>query len=83
MITAWGPLRDDIRAFIAALDDAGRDVVYHTTKGIEQRDVLWHLMLHVVNHGTEHRSQVTLCLVLHDIDMGNLALIHHLRTVRA
>lgn len=69
---AWGPLRDEMRAFLAALGDPGRVVEYRTTRGIPQQDVLWQLILHVFNHHTEHRAQVALVLAMNGIDVGSL-----------
>jgi uncharacterized damage-inducible protein DinB len=34
--------------------------------------------MHVVNHGTEHRSQVALYLAIQGIDVNNLDLIYYL-----
>lgn len=69
---AWGPLRDEMRAFLTALGDSGRVVEYRTTRGIPQQDILWQLILHVFNHHTEHRAQVALVLAMNGIDVGSL-----------
>jgi uncharacterized damage-inducible protein DinB len=79
LVTAWEPLRAEMRAFVLGVDDPNQDVIYYRTNGEEKRNVWWHLFLHVVNHGTEHRSQVALYLAMHGIDVGNLDLIEYLR----
>ena len=75
----WTPLRGEVLEFVAAVKDAHEVVVYRNTKGVEFQNVLWHLLLHVVNHGTEHRSQAALYLAMQGIDLGNLDLIHYIR----
>ena len=79
LVTAWKPLRAEMRASVLSVDDPNREVIYYRTNGEEKRNVWWHLFLHVVNHGTEHRSQVALHLAMQGIDVGNLDLIEYLR----
>ena len=40
-------------------DQALREVAYHDMKGRPWSQPLWQLVLHVVNHGTHHRGQVS------------------------
>jgi uncharacterized damage-inducible protein DinB len=79
LVTAWEPLRAEMRAFVLKVGDPKREVIYYRTNGEEKRNVWWHLFVHVVNHGTEHRSQVALYLAMQGIDVGNLDLIEYLR----
>ena len=79
LVAAWEPLRAEMRVFVLGVDDPNRDVIYYRTNGEEKRNVWWHLFMHVINHGTEHRSQVALYLAMHGIDVGNLDLIEYLR----
>ena len=79
LVTAWEPLRAEMRASVQQVDDPGREVIYYRTNGEEKRDIWWHLFMHVINHGTEHRSQVALYLAMQGIDLGNLDLIEYLR----
>jgi uncharacterized damage-inducible protein DinB len=79
LVTAWEPLRAEMRAFVLGMDDPDREVIYRRTNGEEKRNVWWHVFMHVVNHGTEHRSQVALYLAMQGIDVGNLDLIEYLR----
>jgi uncharacterized damage-inducible protein DinB len=78
---AWAPLRDEMLGFVLSIDDPSRVVVYRNSRGAEYRSLLWPLVLHVVNHGTEHRSQVALYLATHGIDVGALDLVHYYRDI--
>lgn len=56
-----------------------QEVRYQTTGGEEQANVLWHLLVHIVNHGTEHRSQVASELTAYGYSPGDLDLVHFVR----
>lgn len=58
---AWDPLREEWRAFVAGLDAAALEEPFHyyNTAGQHYSLLLGDLLRHVVNHGTEHRSQIT------------------------
>ena len=70
-----------MRGFLADLTDRefGQAVSYQTTSGRPQKNTLWHLLVHVVNHGTEHRSQVASDLTGHGYSPGDLDLVHFAR----
>jgi uncharacterized damage-inducible protein DinB len=53
-----------VRAFVDGLDASGleRVVEYKSTVGVPGASVVWHMLQHVVNHGTYHRGQVTTML---------------------
>ncbi len=59
--------RDDetaMRSYLAGLsDDSLAGIVRYTTDTGQLRErVLWHCLLHVVNHGTQHRSEAAMIL---------------------
>ena len=61
--TQWDEVEQGMRAYLANL----RDEMLFThpfTEGEDQALELWQVLLHVVNHGTDHRAQ--LLRVLHD-----------------
>ena len=62
--TAWEAVEQQTESFIAGLDDAGAARIYETTlpNGAEWRVPLWQMMLHVANHGTQHRSEAAILL---------------------
>ncbi len=80
--TCWEKEENAMRAYLQSLDDEAllRPVRYRTTDGQPQENVLWHLLTHVVIHGTEHRSEIARMLTEHGHSPGDLGVIHFLRT---
>jgi uncharacterized damage-inducible protein DinB len=68
--------------FLSRLSDTNQVITYRNTKGDEFQNVLWHLVAHVINHGTEHRSQVALFLAMQGIDVGELDFVKYVREQR-
>lgn len=77
----WRLEEDRMRAFIAGLSDEDLDriVAYRTTRGVEDARPLWQLMLHVVNHGTQHRSEAAAMLTGYGRSPGDIDLSLFLR----
>jgi len=57
----WTALLERWKAWAADLTDeqALAQIAYSDTKGRPWKQPLWQLILHVVNHGTQHRGQVS------------------------
>ena len=69
--------RDEERAlfdYLAALrdDDLNRIVSYTTESEARREWILWHCFVHVVNHGTQHRSEAAAILTTYNQSPGNL-----------
>jgi uncharacterized damage-inducible protein DinB len=59
----WDNVEHMMREYLAALRD---DMLFDKPLSGEDKDlILWQVLLHVVNHGTDHRAQ--LLRVLHDL----------------
>lgn len=58
--TKWDALEAEQRAFVTSLGtaDLKRTLDYKATDGKPYAQPLWHLLQHVVNHATHHRSEV-------------------------
>jgi len=57
----WPPLLDQWTAWVSGLSDESiaAKVAYKDIKGNEYETPAWQIVLHVVNHGTHHRGQVS------------------------
>jgi uncharacterized damage-inducible protein DinB len=52
----WDQLEQEMRAYIANLSDD--QLSAKPLQGEDENLILWQVLLHVVNHGTDHRAQV-------------------------
>ena len=57
----WAKTESDVRGFLESLGEAGveRTFEYTTLAGDPGSSVFWHMLQHVVNHGSYHRGQIT------------------------
>ena len=64
MVTRWQEEEAAMRAYLADLDNEaiGGMLHYLTDTGEKRERVLWHCLVHVVNHGTQHRSEAAAIL---------------------
>lgn len=78
----WQQEEARMRSYLDGLSaqELDRVVRYRRTGGEPQENILWHLLVHVVNHGTEHRSMVAAALTEYGYSPGNLDIVHFLRT---
>jgi uncharacterized damage-inducible protein DinB len=60
----WTELEGSVRAYVDAAGDPGltRVYPYRLMSGKESTSPLWQMVVHVVNHATYHRGQVTTML---------------------
>ena len=76
----WRQEEAEMRSFLASLGD--QDMTRHvryTNSGGEKRDyVLWHCLVHLVNHGTQHRSEAAVLLTEYDSSPGELDMTQYL-----
>jgi uncharacterized damage-inducible protein DinB len=76
---AWAAIAQQTRAFVAGLSDeeAGRALTHALPNGTIFSMALWQMMLHVANHGTQHRSEVAAMLTAAGHSPGNLDLLYY------
>ena len=63
-----------MRAWLSNLKDEDMEnhLRYTTETGVKRDRVLWHCLLHVVNHGTQHRSEAAAMLTSFGASPGDL-----------
>ena len=74
-----------MRAYLDGLtdDDTRGPVRYQTTKRVSYQNELWHVLAHVVNHGTQFRAEAAVALTEFGQSPGDLDLIFFLRQQQA
>ena len=76
----WEEVEQQTQAFVRHLTDADLERVFTLPlpSGDTWQVPLWQMMLHVANHGTQHRSEVAVVLTGHGCSPGDLDLIFYL-----
>ena len=70
----WDQEEKEMRAYLATLHDEDMNVHrrYTTAEGVQRDRILWHCLVHVVNHGTQHRSEAAALLTRFNQSPGDL-----------
>ena len=60
----WQRVIAERNAYVDSLSEADlyASIDYHNSKGVPYSTPLWGMIAHVVNHGTDHRSHVSIML---------------------
>ena len=77
----WLEEEKALHAFIDSLTDEKLNAPfqYKTTRGEEMKNILWQAMMHVVNHGTQHKSEAAAMLTEFNHSPGDIDFIMFLR----
>jgi uncharacterized damage-inducible protein DinB len=79
--TRWAEEEKTLNEFIDGLTDdkLNAPFQYKTTRGDVMENILWQVMVHVVNHGTQHRSEAAAMLTELGHSPGDIDLVLFLR----
>ncbi len=77
----WREEARQMSAYLDTLDDADldRELTYRRNDGTTDSSTLWHMLLQVVNHGTQHRSELAMLLTELGHSPGNLDVLVFIR----
>ena len=74
LVQHWNAEERAMREYLAQLTDANMTdyVRYTVPEGHKRERLLWHCLWHVVNHGTQHRSEAAATLTEYGSSPGDL-----------
>lgn len=83
IVQRWAQEQAKLESYLGTLraEDLDQPVQYKRTGGQLQENILWHLLVHVVIHGTEHRSILASELTAFGYSPGDVDFVHFLRVV--
>jgi len=82
--TRWLEEEKLLDAFVDSLTDEKLNASFQfkTTRGDEFENILWQVMVHVLNHGTQHRSEAAAMLTEFNHSPGDIDFIMFLREIK-
>jgi uncharacterized damage-inducible protein DinB len=77
----WAKEETALMVFVENVSESDLDRMIHYSRmdGEQHENKLWHLMVHLVNHGTQHRSEAAAILTEYGYSPGDIDFIIYLR----
>ena len=78
---AWAAEQGSLRAYLEHLTDAELHsrLAYQNSKGEPFEDIVWHILLHMLNHSTQHRAEAAAMLTDFGRSPGDVDMILYFR----
>jgi uncharacterized damage-inducible protein DinB len=82
LVQRWQTEERAMRAYLDSLQDAdlARTLSYRRVSGTAAENILWQILAHVVNHGTQHRSEAAVILTRYGCSPGDVDMIWFFRS---
>lgn len=69
----WSEEEQAMRVYLGRLSDTDMtSIIRYTADGNKRERLLWHCLIHVINHGTQHRSEAAAMLTEYGASPGEL-----------
>jgi uncharacterized damage-inducible protein DinB len=78
---AWVAEEARLRAYLQTLSDSDlpAPVSYKNSKGLPFEEPLWQILMHLLNHGTQHRAEAAAMLTDFSLSPGDIDMILYFR----
>lgn len=79
--SAWAAEEPIMRAYLSGLTAADLEKIleYKNSKGVVFHNAIWGILIHIINHGTQHRAEAAAMLTDFNLSPGDIDMIVYMR----